>query len=213
VLPLVDEHVATHGDFPVGDLHYSQLRAELPQLVDDMQVGIERVRSILGELKTFAMPVGPQTSSLDLNDVMRRAVALVGKTIAKARNRFEVEYYTEPLWVDGHLQRIEQVVVNLLLNAQQSLPEAGGEISVSFHPSLTGGCHSIRIRDNGCGMTQETLRHLTDPFYTTRRESGGTGLGLSISQRIVSDYGGEIHFDSSPGQGTTVDVSLPMSKS
>lgn len=210
VLPLMDEHVAAHGDFLVGDLQYSQLRDELPQLVDDMQVGIERVRTILSELKTFAMPVDQQQSQrIDLNDVLRRATSLIGKTLTKGRHRIEIDYYPEPLWVEAHLQRLEQVVVNLLMNAQQSLPEEGGEIAVFFQPGL-GGNHCLRIRDNGCGMDDETMRHITDPFYTTRRESGGSGLGLSISLRIIKDYGGNIYFNSSPGVGTTIDVCLPV---
>ena len=210
VLPRVDNLVTEQGDFLVGEIPYSQLRRELPALIDDMQVGVERVRSILGELKTYAMPVKEQKREcLDLKMVVSRVVALLGKTVLQGSHHLKIDDQEEPMWVHAHFQRLEQVVLNVLVNAHQALPQEGGEVEVGFFTDSEGR-NCLRVADNGCGMDAETLKRVTEPFYTTRREQGGSGLGLSICLRIVKEYDGEIVIKSTAGRGSTVDICLPM---
>jgi len=104
------------------------------------------------------------------------------------------------------------VVVNLIVNACQALPdkEKGIHIATSFNPERRACV--LTVRDEGVGISEEIMPHITDPFCTTKRQSGGTGLGLSISMRIVKNYGGSLQFQSEVNKGTTVYLHLPAAQ-
>jgi polar amino acid transport system substrate-binding protein len=110
----------------------------------------------------------------------------------------------------GHVQRLEQVVVNLLMNACQALPDRQCGINVRTGQLPAEAALYLEVSDEGQGIAAADLPHVTDPFFTTRRESGGTGLGLSISARIVKEHGGRLDIASTPPRGTTVRVVLPL---
>jgi signal transduction histidine kinase len=115
-------------------------------------------------------------------------------------------------------QEIKQVILNLLVNALDSIEGEGGvRVSVRRSPLAetgVGGCEAVlTITDDGCGMTDEVLEHLFEPFFTRRKQGQGTGLGLSIVHRIVTDHGGRIEATSpGPGQGSTFRVTLPVAE-
>ena len=114
----------------------------------------------------------------------------------------------EPVFADIHPQEFKQVVLNLVTNALDSL-DAGGLVRVAL--ARRGASAAFVVEDNGCGMTDEVLRHLFEPFFTRRREGGGTGLGLSITYRIVQEHGGRIEASSGgPGHGSRLEVTLPL---
>lgn len=207
---ILEEHFREHGDFMLGGIPYSRMRDKLPQMLDDMQEGAKRIKRIVEDLKDFARRNDETTSEpVDLNMVVRLAVRLVEVTIRKSTNHFTVNYGENLLPVRGHAQRIEQVVVNLILNACQALPDPGRGITLETGFAADTQTVWARVHDEGAGIAPEHLVHLTDPFFTTKRESGGTGLGLSVSAGIVKEHGGELHFDSQPGGGTTVLLTLP----
>ncbi|NBX29567.1 hypothetical protein EBR04_03800 [bacterium] len=115
-------------------------------------------------------------------------------------------------------QEIKQVVLNLLVNALDSI-EVEGRVRVAVRrsplpESLTGGIEAVlTVADDGCGMTEEVLEHLFEPFFTRRKSGQGTGLGLSIVHRIVTDHGGRIEASSpGPGGGSTFRVTLPVAE-
>jgi polar amino acid transport system substrate-binding protein len=205
-----ERHYQEEGDFLIGGLHYSELREEIPRMFDEMLGGARRIRRIVDDLKDFARK---DTSSLeevaDLNHVAQAAVRLVDNSIRKATIRFRASYCEGPLPFRGNAQRIEQVVVNLVLNACQALRRPEDSISLSTHRDLRTGDLKLIVEDEGVGIALEHLPHLMDPFFTTRREVGGTGLGLSVSAGIVKDHHGRLEFDSVQGERTTVTLILP----
>jgi len=105
--------------------------------------------------------------------------------------------------------RIEQVMVNLMLNACQALPDPGRSIRVFTSRESDRDGVLFVVEDECVGIPSEDLSRLTDPFFTTKRERGGTGLGLSVSAGIVKEHGGSLEFRSVPGAGTTAILSLP----
>ena len=114
------------------------------------------------------------------------------------------EYVVAPL----NAQEMKQVVLNLITNALDSL-DAGGTVWISLAKS--GPWAELVVRDDGCGMSEEVLRHLFEPFFTRRRDGSGTGLGLSITYRIVTDHGGSIEPQSAgKGRGARMRVLLPL---
>jgi signal transduction histidine kinase len=107
-------------------------------------------------------------------------------------------------------QEIKQVVLNLLVNALDSIEETG---KVRVAAKRSGGEAVLTLSDDGCGMTDEVLEHLFEPFFTRRKAGQGTGLGLSIVHRIVTDHGGRIQASSAgPGAGSTFRVTLPLAQ-
>jgi polar amino acid transport system substrate-binding protein len=144
--------------------------------------------------------------------VAQAAVRLVEPTIRKATSRFTVSYAKHLPPIRGNAQRIEQVLVNLILNACQALPDTERAIELATYCDPERSSVTFRLRDEGCGISPDHLARLTDPFFTTKRDSGGTGLGLSVSAGIVKEHGGQLVFDSIPGSETVVTLTLPVCK-
>ncbi len=202
---ILDQYREEHGEYSLGGLSYERVRQELPLLLEEMQGGAERIKHTVNDLKNFARKDDEAAKVLlDFNAVVQTAVRLVDVTTRKVTNNFSTNYATNLPRVMGNAQRIEQVVVNLIMNACQALPDPDRAIAVSTHFDPQANVVVLTVKDEGTGILQEHLPHLTDPFFTTKRESGGTGLGLSVSATIVKDHGGELTFDSVQGKGTTV---------
>lgn len=202
---ILDQYREEHGEYSLGGLSYERVRQELPLLLEEMQGGAERIKHTVNDLKNFARKDDEAAKVLlDFNAVVQTAVRLVDVTTRKVTNNFSTNYATNLPRVMGNAQRIEQVVVNLIMNACQALPDPDRAIAVSTHFDPQTNVVVLTVKDEGTGILQEHLPHLTDPFFTTKRESGGTGLGLSVSATIVKDHGGELTFDSVQGKGTTV---------
>lgn len=208
--PVLDAHAAREPGFALSGLPYAQVRGIMPELLSGMEDGTARIRRIIGDLRAFSRPDddrehGPQ----DLNQVVKAALVITGHAIGKATRHFSCALATGLPPVRGSFQRLEQVVVNLLLNACQAQSDPGQAITVETMADPARGLVVLTVADQGCGIPPEHLRRLGEPFFTTKRGRGGTGLGLSVSQRIVADHHGELRFDSTPGQGTRVLVLLP----
>ncbi|WP_240549365.1 transporter substrate-binding domain-containing protein [Billgrantia antri] len=211
--PILEAHYRAHGDFPFGGLPYSRMREEIPGMIDDMQEGTRRIKRIVGDLKDFARQGGDEPAgTFDLNAVVATAVRLVDNSIRQATGRFETHYAENLPSLSGNAQRIEQVVINLVLNACQALEHPTQGIRLATRHDRTEGRVLLEVHDEGRGIAPEAMHRLTDPFFTTRRECGGTGLGLSVSAGIVSEHQGSLTFDSQPGHGTRVTLSLPTAR-
>jgi polar amino acid transport system substrate-binding protein len=211
-LEVLDER-SDAGDLTLGGLDYATVRAEVPRMLDEMQGGSRRIKRIVEDLKDFARRDDqPAFDEVDLNAVVQAALRIVEPSIRKATHHFSADYATDLPPVRGSAQRIEQVVVNLVLNACEALPDPDRAVSVSTGEDPERGLVWARVADEGVGITAEHLPRLTDPFFTTKRESGGTGLGLSVSAGIIKEHGGTLTFDSKPGAGTTVTVTLPPAR-
>lgn len=211
--PILETHYRQHGDFRLGWLNYSRMRREIPQLFSETQEGARRIKRIVEDLKDFARRDDSAfQGEMDLNEAVRVALRLVEASIRKATENFSVSYADDLPKVRGNPQRIEQVVVNLVLNACQALESREQGVFVSTRYDRERGLLVLSVRDEGCGMPAEQLAYLTDPFFTTKRETGGTGLGLSVSEGIVKEHGGALRFASEPGAGMTVNLELPVGK-
>ncbi|MBF0646379.1 sensor histidine kinase, partial [Desulfuromonas acetoxidans] len=112
----------------------------------------------------------------------------------------------------GSVQRIEQVIVNLIMNACQSLPDMDASIMLQTRYDAKNNQIELEIIDQGCGISEENIAKVTNPFFTTKRETGGTGLGLSISSRIIEEHGGRLSIESVVDSGTEITISLPCYK-
>ena len=200
-----------HGDFTLGGVPYSEMRDEIPRILEEMQDGAQRIKRIVNDLKDFARrDDAGEKELIDLDAVAKTALRLVDPTIRSATSHFEAVYAGSLPRVLGNGQRIEQVIVNLVLNACQALPDQDRGVSLATSFDKKRNMVLIQVRDQGVGIAEEHLPHLMDPFFTTKRDTGGTGLGLSVSAGIVKEHGGTLLFESVPGTGTTVTLALPV---
>jgi PAS domain S-box-containing protein len=183
----------------------------LMAMLKEAREGAERVSAIVRDLRSFSRADGESRRYVDLGEVVQNAVKIAGH---EARQRARLVTSIEPsrsVWANEG--RLEQVVINLLLNAAQAMAESGlkrNEIRVSVRAE--GETHAVlEVSDNGEGMPPEVQQRIFDPFFTTKPQGMGTGLGLPVCQSIVASLGGTITAYSQPGEGTTFRVVLPTS--
>ncbi|UCD81815.1 MAG: PAS domain S-box protein [Desulfobacterales bacterium] len=212
-LPILESYYAENGDFLIGGMNFTEMRKNIPTLFSGISDGAKRIKQIVDDLKNYVRDdTADLTQSVDIRAVLQSAVALLSNMIKKSTNRFSIEYGENILLLKGNFQRLEQVMINLIQNACQALPDANKGIFISVQFIKEKSAIVIKIRDEGTGIHPETLLHITDPFFTTKNDSGGVGLGLSISSKIVEEHGGTMHFESEIGAGTVVEVTLPVDR-
>lgn len=207
--PILEERFETQGDFPVAGLPYSRMRLELPQLLGETNDAARQIKSIVDDLKDFSRQSDDAMEPCDVSSVAKNALRLVRKSVEKATVNFSVNLASGLPTVTANPQRIEQVVINLILNACQSLEHPGAAITLRTGYDVARGLVYLEVVDEGVGIPEEDLAHITDPFFTTKRNTGGTGLGLSVSAGIVRSHNGSLNFASTPGKGTTATLALP----
>lgn len=214
VLPVLDEYYEKNGDFLVGGVSYERMRDKVSRFVGFIVEGAQRIDGIVSDLKNFSRREDYGIiGEVEINAVVRSTVTLTGSFIMRATNRFEVDLGRDLPRVRGSFQRLEQVVINLIENACQALSSREKEVWVRTRYDEGTGSVLVVVEDEGLGISEEDLRRIKDPFFTTKRASGGTGLGLSISNVIAEEHGGRLEYRSAPGKGTTVILRLPAAKS
>jgi signal transduction histidine kinase len=173
----------------------------------------DRVSRILRQMLGFYRP--PKMEPTDINRLIEESEGLIEKHLRQNRIKLENDLDARLPPVIASADQIKQVLLNLLMNAQQAMPE-GGTIAVSTRVShgadpefLMSDSVHIQIRDTGKGIAEEHLPHIFEPFFSTKDEKG-TGLGLWVSQGIVQAHGGSIKLRSREGRGTTFSVALPI---
>ncbi len=210
---ILEAHYQANGDFMMAGLRYSRMRDEIPYMIDEMQEGARRIKRIVNDLKDFARQEEDLEETLvNLNEVLATAVRLVDSSIRKSTDHFTLHYQSYLPLVKGSAQRIEQVIINLIVNACQSLQSRDQAVSLKTYYDDVKSMVALQVTDQGVGIDQADIPRLTDPFFTTKRQQGGTGLGLSVSAGIVQAHNGLLKFSSVKGRGTTVTMSLPAAR-
>ena len=210
VIPLVEEEAKREPARKYGGLTCEFLRENLPQLISDMNMAAHRVADTVNNLKSYTRQSNiTDKAAIEINTAVGNALRLIETTVRKARITLEVKMAKKSPRIEGNLQSIEQIVMNIAINAIQAIDHEGGKIKISTSVQKRGGKACITIADNGSGVDPAILDKLFDPFVTTRQTEGGTGLGLPITYNLVEAHGGEITFTSKEGVGTTFTVIFP----
>ncbi|MHC1696837.1 MAG: PAS domain S-box protein [Geobacteraceae bacterium] len=212
-LKLLREYHRENGEFDLGGLPFSEVASISPQIFTDIVDGTSRIDEIISNLKRFARQ---ETKSLDaevdVNRVVSTAVSILHHEIVKYTENFTLELSEGIRPVAGSSQQLGQVMINLISNACQSLPDRQKAIRVTTGFDVEAGQVIIIVRDEGGGITRDVSGRIMEPFFTTKLDKGGTGLGLSICQSIIKDHNGLLEFVSEPGKGTTFVVKIPSAK-
>jgi PAS domain S-box-containing protein len=169
----------------------------------------EQCRSVVEALLNFSRSAEPRMSRTDINTCIEEVVSVLDIQLQKDRFTIERQFDATlpPVTVDGN--KIKQVLMNLLINASQAMPD-GGRITVRTALAKDGRQLDITIADTGPGISKENISKIFDPFFTTKGPEKGTGLGLSVSYGIIRQHGGRITVDSAPGRGTRFTIRLPI---
>ena len=211
MVPILDKYYLEEGDFVIGGHQYSQIKETLPQLISGITDSSRRIEGIIKNLRDFVKKgKADLTMVSDVNLIVSVSSSILNSQIKMHTSYFNLDLCEGVPEIRGNSQQLEQVVINLIMNALQSLPDKERSVCVSTSFDEQGGHAVIKVSDNGCGMTSETKSRLFEPFFSTKLESGGTGLGLAISNVIVKEHGGVLEFYSEPGKGTTAIVKLPV---
>jgi signal transduction histidine kinase len=200
-------HDLLHADEAVPSEQHEELDV-LRRYLRRIQDEAFRCKGITERLLDFSRIGDLERQDTDLREVVQGVIDMV-KHLGKHRHK-SIEFTCDaPIVVRANAQEMKQVVLNLIINALDSLDQHG---VVQVQLRTTGHVAMLTVADNGIGMTEEVLQHLFEPFFTRRRGGQGTGLGLSITYRIVTDHGGEIRATSAgPGRGSQLSVTLPLS--
>jgi signal transduction histidine kinase len=173
----------------------------------------ERAAKITGTILAQARNRSDSLEPTDLGEIIRDSLVLLEREMRKYRVAVETEIdpATPPAMASGN--QIQRVLLNLLINARQSMPD-GGTIMIRLAPASENGLVELIVRDSGSGIPRETLPHIFDAFYTTKvgpddSGKGGTGLGLAACKDIIDAHRGRIRVESSVGRGTAFIIRLP----
>jgi len=199
-----------------GILGYTQLTLKVAE--DDTNVyknlkiiekETRRCNSIIENLMKFARQDKPQLEPLDLNNVIEDSLVLVDHQMGINQVQLEKDLAEDLQTVKGDPNQLIQVMMNIMINAQQAMDGKPGIITVTSS-SPNAGVVELRIQDNGPGMPEEVSSKIFEPFFTTKAAGKGTGLGLAVTYGIIKDHGGNIRVESELGKGTTFILTFPV---
>ena len=209
VEPLIRRAIDAGELSTLADIPADEFLEEIPLLYTGIAESAERIKSIVLRLKDYVRERPMAYTQVRINKVIDDAITMTRSRLKKMTGVFVFEAGEKLPLILGDSQQIEQVLVNMLLNACDAIADIGGAIIVKSKYIKADGCIVVTVTDGGMGMSAAALARIGDPFYTTKLERGGTGLGVSISMRIIEDHGGELKYISAPGRGTTARISLP----
>jgi len=179
------------------------------KLLENMEHGSKRITSIVSDLKSYVRNDEEQVRKAEqVGPAVERVMTLVGKQVRKMVKRFDVQISDGLPQVQMNVGKIEQVLINLLINAGQAADKEESWVKVTARPGAEGWVELL-VEDNGAGIPEKSLQQIFEPFYTSKGRDQGTGLGLSISHRIIEEHGGTIDVESTVGGGTCFTVLLP----
>jgi signal transduction histidine kinase len=211
IVPVVDAYASDHDGFEVANMPYAQFREDLFKLIENITHGSQRINDIVSRLKEFSrIREGQTLSEVSIPSRLDKVVMLANSQVKRMVNQFEMEVASDlPLfYTDG--QAVEQVVLNLLINACHAVDKSDSWVRLKAYP-VAGEPRTlcVEVADNGCGMDDYTMQHIFDPLFTTKGPDTGTGLGLYVCHNLVDGLGGVIEVESELGVGSTFKVTLP----
>jgi two-component system, NtrC family, sensor kinase len=204
-LPAAIDDLVAQVESTEQDVDIEYIQEDVGELIGDCREGTERIKKIVDDLKHFAHPGEDKMKETDINAGIESTLNVVNNEL-KYKATIVKELGDIPI-IHGYPQQLNQVFMNILVNAAQAI-EKSGEIKI-----VTGsvdGKVEIRISDTGCGISKENLNKIFDPFFTTKDVGKGTGLGMNIAYNIITKHNGDIRVESTVGKGTTFIIQLPV---
>lgn len=211
VLQLLERLYKAQPDISIAGLSFPEIREAAPRLVSGIIDASTRINEIVRNIGDFVRPESEDMEKkFDINSAILTSTAILTNQIKKCTDNFHLDLNKGLPLIRGSSQKLEQVIINLVMNSLQALPDRGRGVYVSTARDEDTDCVIIEIRDEGRGMQEENMNRIKEPFFTTKSEAGGTGLGLFISDEIIRKHNGSLSFESEQGKGTTAIIRLPI---
>jgi two-component system NtrC family sensor kinase len=188
-------------------IDYDNMVADLDSILSDCYSGAERIRDVVQNLRLFSRLDEAEVKRVDLNEGIESTMRLLSGYYKSGRINL-IRDFGEIPQVNCYAAQLNQVWMNVLVNAAQAIGTGAGEVRITTR--CEGRTVMVSVSDNGPGISPEQLKRIFDPFFTTKPVGEGTGLGLSISHGIIERHGGKIEVESATGKGTTFTISLPI---
>lgn len=209
--PMLLEFHRGDESFLLDGVPFAEMKQTVPFMIDTIADSSKKIDSYILQLMNFVKAgKGGLAGDADLNKAVENAVSILWYHIRSSTERFKTQLSAKKPLVKGDFHQIEQIVINMITNALQSLPSKSAAVTVETDISEDGADAIIRFRDEGKGMDNATIARLAEPFFSTRHAEGGTGLGVYISSNIIKEHQGTIEYDSMLDRGTTVTIRLPL---
>jgi two-component system cell cycle sensor histidine kinase/response regulator CckA len=194
--------ILNHLDFALRQIPAHQpVRGDL----HDVRKAAERCAEMIDGLLAFGRPTAARLESTNLTVILAETARLLRRLIASNIDlRFAIDPDLLPVMADE--TQIQQVILNLAVNARDAMPKGG---VLEIEARNFGGSVLLTVRDSGVGMTPEVLSRIQEPYFTTRRESGGTGLGLTMVAKILAEHKATLSVESQPGEGSCFSILFP----
>ncbi len=210
LMPVLESHITKAPEKKLGGLMPTFVKENLPRLISDMEMAANRVARIVSGLKGFSSKSNPaEKRDIDANKAVNNAVRLAAATIKTSKTVMEMDLASDLPLLHANLQNLEQIVLNLIINALESIRHDHGKVCIATRFIAKDKSIIIEVSDNGRGVNPKVAEKIFDPFVTDRQTAGGTGLGLSVTYNLVKAHDGDISFRTKPGQGTTFVIALP----
>lgn len=210
ILPVLAARNREECNHKYGGLTYEFLKDNLPEMLSDMELATNRVAKTVSNLKDYTRKSSiADRRPMQINTAVENAIRIIETTVRTAGINLTTNLGNSLPMIDGHIQSIEQIVINIAINAVQAIHHDHGRIEIVTGAMEEDRLVFISISDNGGGIDPFISDKIFDPFITNRHNSGGTGLGLAITRNLVEAHGGDIIFKTSRGKGTTFTVIFP----
>lgn len=215
MMPIVDEYAQKHPDLEIFYMPYAEFREDIFELLDNVRHGSMRINSIVKDLKVFsAANKEKKIEKIDLKPIVEKVVSFCRSKISRSVKIFNVHVPENLPEVPIESQLLEQILVNLLINAAQAFNEHVVENSMInlsvYMDNVKENQLIIEVSDNGIGMDENTQKRIFDPFFTTKLLEEGTGLGMYIVHNLIEKMGGKIEIESKLGQGSNFKIVLDI---
>jgi signal transduction histidine kinase len=210
-MPIINDYAKNHKEFEWFGMSYAEFREDIYKLLDDIEYGASRITSIVSDLREFArMEDTKKLVWVGLKPVIEKAIDICNSQIKKRVKYLDVSIQKDLSKILTNPKAVEQVLINLLVNAAQAADKEDSRIKLGVSlDKISQNNLIIEVEDNGVGMDEKVKSKLFVPFFTTKQSGEGTGLGLYVSNNLVEGLGGRIEVESKPGEGSIFRVILP----
>ena len=208
ILTLLDEYSTELQDVQISGLSFTEFREKFPQVIDTILNCSRQIDGVIKELKNYTRQEPERSmSELQINPLIESTVMMCTGFIEKATSNFSIHLGDNIPTVPGHYQKLQQVLMNLIINACQALPEKSSTLHIESGYNKVDHQVQVKIIDQGTGIMTDHFEQISKPFFSTK---GSMGLGLSISEEIIKLHKGTLKFIPNDNAGTTVVISLPI---
>jgi signal transduction histidine kinase/ActR/RegA family two-component response regulator len=210
LLPLLMERRQREPERKFGGFDYKFLADNLGQLVVDIEMAAQRIAKTVSDLKNYSRQSNvAEKVPLQVNSAVKNALRLAQTTLRASDVKIKLNLADDLPDIEGNLQSIEQIILNIIINAVHAVDHNRGKIEITTGLRIKDGMIYIRITDNGRGISPTISDKIFLPFVTDKQSEGGTGLGLSVTYSLVKAHDGKIDFETRLDRGTSFNVYLP----